>query len=136
MNCTQQAGPIGSSILLGPIKQRDRNLGVIVTLLLGIYLMMLLGLGLTQPNGGGSDHHTTLARGATMATPTVNFISYNSTGINSIKTSWIRDLCKVTNANFLGIQEHFKSSKSVDKFFKEQFPDMLRSKIVEEQGVG
>ena len=60
-----------------------------------------------------------------MATPTVNFLSYNSTGINSIKTSWIRDLCKVTNTNFLGIQEHFKSTKSVDKFFKEQFPTMF-----------
>ena len=96
--------------------------------------MVLLGLGLTQPNAGGSDPHTTLAGGATMATPTVNFISYNSTGINSIKTSWIRDLFKVTNADFLGIQEHFKSSKSVDKFFKEQFPDMLSYVIPASRG--
>ena len=31
----------------------------------------------------------------------------------------------MTKTDFLGIQEHFKSTISVDKFFKEQFPDMF-----------
>ena len=59
----------------------------------------------------------------TMATPTVNFISYNSTGLNTVKSSWIRDLVKVTNSNFVAVQEHFKKTKSVDTFFREQFSD-------------
>ena len=57
-----------------------------------------------------------------MATPTV-FLSYNSTGINSIKASWIRDLCQVTKADFFSIQEHFRSTNNSDKYFKEQFPE-------------
>ena len=59
-----------------------------------------------------------------MATPTV-FLSYNSTGINSIKACWIRDLCKMTNTDFFSIQEHFKSTKNTDRYFKEQFSDYI-----------
>jgi hypothetical protein len=58
-----------------------------------------------------------------MATPTANFLSYNSTGINSIKTTWIRDLCKMTKTDFFSLQEHFKSTKNADKYFKDQFPE-------------
>ena len=58
-----------------------------------------------------------------MVIPTANFMSYNSTGINTIKADWIRDLYKVTNIDFISIQEHFKKTKTVDKFFKDQFPD-------------
>ena len=57
-----------------------------------------------------------------MAMPTA-FLSYNSTGINSIKTNWIRDLCKLTKTDFFSIQEHFRSTKNTDKFFKDQFQD-------------
>jgi exonuclease III len=53
----------------------------------------------------------------------VSFISYNSTGINTVKTKWIRDLMKVTNASFIQLQEHFKKNKATDKFFIEQFPE-------------
>ena len=56
-----------------------------------------------------------------MATPTANFVSYNSTGMNTIKTDWIGNLCKLAKIDFCSIQEHFKKTKSVDKFFKEQF---------------
>ena len=54
-----------------------------------------------------------------MTTPTVNFLSYNSTGMNSVKSAWIRDLCKVTNTDFCSVQEHFK--KTVTNFFKDEF---------------
>ena len=54
-----------------------------------------------------------------MTTPTVNFLSYNSTGMNSMKSAWIRDLCKVTSTDFCAVQEHFR--KTVNSFFKEQF---------------
>ena len=57
-----------------------------------------------------------------MATPTA-FLSYNSTGINSFKTNWIRDLCKLTKTDFFSIQEHFRSTKNSDKYFKDQFQD-------------
>ena len=43
--------------------------------------------------------------------------------MNSIKTNWISDLCKLTNTDFFSIQEHFRSTKNVDKFFRDQFPD-------------
>ena len=60
-----------------------------------------------------------------MTTPTVNFVSYNSTGMNSIKSSWIRDFCKVTKTDYLSLQEHFKKTKSIDAYFKEQFIDHM-----------
>ena len=59
-----------------------------------------------------------------MAKPTT-FLSYNSTGINSIKTSWIRNLCKLTHTDFFSIQEHFKSTSNSDKYFKDQFPEFF-----------
>ena len=59
-----------------------------------------------------------------MATPTVNILSYNSTGMNTIKTDWIRNFCKLVKIDFCTIQEHFKKSKS-DKFFKEHFNDFF-----------
>jgi hypothetical protein len=58
-----------------------------------------------------------------MTSPLVTFLSYNSTGINTIKTVWIRDLLKVTGSQFIGIQEHFKRTKTVDNFFRDQFDD-------------
>ena len=51
------------------------------------------------------------------------FMSYNSTGIdNSVKISWLNDICKEYDMDFLSIQEHFKSSKTVDKYFRDKFP--------------
>ena len=58
-----------------------------------------------------------------MTSPLVNFLSYNSTGMNSIKAAWISDLLQVTNSHFIGIQEHLKRNKTVDKFFRDQFSD-------------
>ena len=56
-----------------------------------------------------------------MASPTVNFLSYNSTGMNSIKIEWIRDLCKLCSIDYFSIQEHFISRKGAEKYFNEQF---------------
>ena len=42
--------------------------------------------------------------------------------MNTVKTKWIRDLIKVTDASFVQIKKHFKKSKSIDKFFSDQFP--------------
>ena len=56
-----------------------------------------------------------------MVTPTVNFLSYNSTGISQAKCRWIRKLCKVLDISYLSIQEHFRNSKSTDKYFCDEF---------------
>ena len=58
-----------------------------------------------------------------MADPNVTFLSYNSTGMNTLKSRWLRDLIKLTGASFVQIQEHFKCSKNIDKFFVDQFPE-------------
>ena len=63
-----------------------------------------------------------LLLGLAMATSTVNFISYNSTGLDTVKTKWVRDLSDTTNTPFIGIQEHFKSNKNTEKYFQDQFP--------------
>ena len=51
----------------------------------------------------------------------MNFMSYNSTGLDTVKVDWIQDLLKVCDIDFLQIQEHFKATKSVDSYFKKQF---------------
>ena len=58
-----------------------------------------------------------------MVIPIVSFMSYNSTGLDSIKSDWIRSLYKVSKCDFISIQEHFKKNKTIDKFFKDQFPE-------------
>ena len=57
-----------------------------------------------------------------MAIPTVNFISFNSTGIASDKCDFINDICEENDVYFVSIQEHFKNSKTVDKYFCKKFP--------------
>ena len=43
-------------------------------------------------------------------------------GSKTLKSSWIRELSKLTDASFISIQEHFRKSKTLDKFFKGEFP--------------
>ena len=50
-------------------------------------------------------------------------MSYNSTGINTIKTDWIRDLIRTCDINFFQLQEHFKQTKTLETFFKNEFPN-------------
>ena len=53
----------------------------------------------------------------------LNFMSYNSTGLDNAKIVWINDLIKTFNIDFMQLQEHFKAYKSVDTIFKRAFPD-------------
>ena len=48
---------------------------------------------------------------ASPARKTVKFISYNSTGLGPVKTQWIRNLMETVDAQFCGLQEHFKKTK-------------------------
>ena len=56
-----------------------------------------------------------------MASPTVSFMGYNSTGIDKHKCVWINELLDMTDTSYLSIQEHFKIAKNTDKYFSEQF---------------
>ena len=53
----------------------------------------------------------------------VTFMSYNSTGMNSIKCEWIKEISSEYDVDYLAIQEHFKSTKTTDKFFRQKYKD-------------
>ena len=52
----------------------------------------------------------------------IKFLSYNSTGMNQVKSAWIRDLMETCQASFCGIQEHFKKTKTLQNYFRSEFP--------------
>ena len=49
-------------------------------------------------------------------------MSYNSTRLDSEKTDWIRNLMKTCKIDLFQLQEHFKATKTIDSFFRKQFP--------------
>ena len=54
----------------------------------------------------------------------VTFMSYNPTGLDStVKCRFSNDICSEYDVDFLAIQEHFKSTKNTDQYFKKKFPD-------------
>ena len=59
---------------------------------------------------------------ASITIPTANFISYNSTGIASEKCAFINELSLKNDVMFVSIQEHFKKTKTLDKYFCKKFP--------------
>ena len=60
-----------------------------------------------------------------MVRSTLNIMSYNSSGLDSVRVDWINDLTKTCDIDLLQVQEHFKATKSVDTFFKRQFYDYV-----------
>ena len=53
----------------------------------------------------------------------VTFMSWNSTGFNTVKSEWINNILNEKNVTFCSIQEHFKTAQNSDKFFKNYFSD-------------
>ena len=54
---------------------------------------------------------------ACIANPTVNFLSYNPTGLDNVfKTQWTRELMNMFDIDFVSFREHFK--KNVGNFLK------------------
>ena len=51
---------------------------------------------------------------------TVTFLSYNTTGLDTVKVRFSVDICEEYDVNFLAIQEHFKFVNT-DKYFKSGF---------------
>ena len=56
-----------------------------------------------------------------MAASVTSFLSYNGTGLDTIKCKWLSDIIRVTNCDFCSVQEHFK--KNVGNHFVKNFPD-------------
>ena len=59
----------------------------------------------------------------------LNFMSYNSTGLDHQKVQWIQELITTCKIGCFQLQEHFKASKSVDSYFKQKF-DKSESYVV------
>ena len=54
----------------------------------------------------------------------LNFMSYNSTGLDSAKVHWINEIIRLCNIDCFQLQEHFKVTKSLESFFKKEFSKM------------
>ena len=59
---------------------------------------------------------------------TVTFMSYNSTGLDSVKIKFSLDICENYDVDFLAIQEHFKFVNT-DKYFKSGYSN-FRSYVI------
>ena len=65
-----------------------------------------------------------------MARSTLNFMSYNSTGLDSTKIDWIQEVSKTCNIDLLQLQEHFKATKSIEAFFRKNFENTYDSYVI------
>ena len=57
----------------------------------------------------------------TKEAPSVTFLSYNSTGMNSLKAQWLNEVLNDLEVDYCALQEHFKNTKNTEKFFREKF---------------
>ena len=72
----------------------------------------------------GAKTPTYPAKGVVIMTiPTVNFLSYNSTGISSDKCDFVNKLCDEYDVTFVSLQEHFKNNKVTEKYFRAKFDE-------------
>ena len=51
------------------------------------------------------------------------FLSYNPTGLNALKCDWLNNLLELVDMTYVSIQEHFRTARTIEKFFMEQFHD-------------
>ena len=76
--------------------------------------------------GGPCDRDTTVIVNsvpAATAVQPVTFMSYNMTGADTIKCQFIRELATEHEVDYCALQEHFKTVKSTEKWFRKQFGD-------------
>jgi hypothetical protein len=68
---------------------------------------------------------------------TVTFMSYNPTGLDStVKCSFSYDIYDEYDVDFLSIQEHFKSTKTTDQYFKKKFSDYFSYVVAAQRSPG
>lgn len=60
---------------------------------------------------------------STQEVPSVTFMSYNSTGMNTVKAQWTNEAFEDLNVDYCALQEHFKNTKTTNKFFCDKFRD-------------
>ena len=53
-------------------------------------------------------------------------MSYNMTGADRIKCKWICEVAEDQDVNYVALQEHFKTVKSTEQWFRVQFKDYSR----------
>ena len=56
-----------------------------------------------------------------MARSTLNFMSYNSTGLDQTKVDWVQSISQTCDIDLIQLQEHFKATKTTDSFFRQNF---------------
>ena len=61
--------------------------------------------------------------GVTDISDSVTFMSYNPTGADTVKCQWIRDIFSEFEVNYCALQEHFKTVKTTEQWFRKQFCD-------------
>ena len=67
----------------------------------------------------------------------VTFMSYNPTGLDStVKCRFSNEICDEYNVDFMSIQEHFKSTKTTDQYFKKKFPDHFSYVVAAQRSPG
>lgn len=101
-----------------PIKAKNRSLPQCLTGGGGGKLVahFEMYIGSTHPDTSEED-----IRGFVKENKVISFLSYKTT-LDTVKTKWISDLANLTNISFINIQEHFCKSKTIGKFFSEEFP--------------
>ena len=55
---------------------------------------------------------------------TQNFMIYNMTGADSYKCPFVNEICSENNIDFCGLQEHFKTVKTTDSWFRNEFQEV------------
>ena len=77
--------------------------------------------------GGASPHHwnptSHCGGGSDRDNKPVTFMSYNMTGADTVKCQWVREISSEHETSFIALQEHFKTIKSTEQWFKKQFSD-------------
>ena len=67
----------------------------------------------------------------------VTFMSYNPTGLDStVKCRFSNEICDEYNVDFMSIQEHFKSTKTTDQYFKKKFPNHFSYVVAAQRSPG
>ena len=74
-----------------------------------------------HPTTGTQPH--TVEGGSDRDNKPVTFMSYNMTGADTVKCQWVREISSEHETSFIALQEHFKTIKSTEQWFKKQFSD-------------
>ena len=51
----------------------------------------------------------------------ISFLTYNMTGSDAFKCKFVQEICDEYDINFCCLQEHFKTAKNTEQWFKREF---------------